>query len=716
MRPVLLWMILLAPASHAGELVCGTTPANDARVRAVHERTRARIASNALDDTRAALLREGAFYVQNDPTITPGQNAFDLHGRTLVFTPAGDDAFTLRREPLQYVEPAGAPLRDFNEPPVGAAPVAFDLGFVFPLSGRAVTQIHVDAYNGIHAEAPRIPAATQFDAIEAGVRRKALLSPLMLTANTRVPKPRVWIERLDEAVIVTWRAGALTSPFSYDVQARLGSDGTIAYSYASVAAMHWGTPIVSTGFDPAAAARTHLGGAVDRAEDVDRSIRAELRPMLEIRRADVHRIDGTDLFSVRITLAGNVDWTKLVEGEVLQYEVNVGGHGEAAVRITRQYDEVATFTSLHWQRDADAVTIDGNVIELYGVQRDSATHSVRVASALGSDSADSYSMPVYFSPAPRALATDLSNVAESAELALPIAEPFVLGAFDPYRVWDVVQTAYGLSGHDYDAVAMYQTYYTDLILYAGAYATGGNPQVDGIRPFNPFYGTHAAKAPTLLHMNQLAYGHMAAERTGTRVLLHELGHRWLYFFSIAEDGGVSSALNPVSPHPAAYVHTPSAFPVYGANESSVMGGAYFTARDDGSYVATAANDGFSWTDLYLMGLAAPDEVPPWFYLAGTQLPLAYWPPDGAIVTGQKREVRIGQVTAVHGPRIPSTAIGQRQFRVLFVLVTEDGAPTDAEVAKLNRWRASMERNFALATGGRGRLITTFVRPGKRRAS
>jgi hypothetical protein len=49
-------------------------------------------------------------------------------------------------------------------------------------------------------------------------------------------------------------------------------------------------------------------------------------------------------------------------------------------------------------------------------------------------------------------------------------------------------------------------------------------------------------------------------------------------------------------------------------------------------------------------------------------------------------------------------------------VTEEGeAATDAEVAKLNEWRMVMERNFALATGGRGKLVTTFVRPGKRRA-
>jgi hypothetical protein len=155
--------------------------------------------------------------------------------------------------------------------------------------------------------------------------------------------------------------------------------------------------------------------------------------------------------------------------------------------------------------------------------------------------------------------------------------------------------------------------------------------------------------------------------------------------------------------------------VYGAEESSVMGGASFAPQSDGTYRAHVANMGYSWTDLYLMGLAAPEEVPPWFYIAGTDLPREYWPQEGAIASGEKHDVEVGQIIAAHGPRVPSAAISQRQFRVLFVVVTENGVEaTGAEVAKLNEHRALLERNFNLATGGRGRVITTFTRPGKRR--
>ena len=178
------------------------------------------------------------------------------------------------------------------------------------------------------------------------------------------------------------------------------------------------------------------------------------------------------------------------------------------------------------------------------------------------------------------------------------------------------------------------------------------------------------------------------------------------------------ALNPSSPHPAAFVHTPAAFRVFGDDEASVMGGATYASQNDGAYRAHASNGGYSWTDLYLMGLATPEEVQPWFYLANTDppQPLEYWPADGAMVRGDRREVAIHQVIDAEGPRSPSAAISQRLFRVLFVLVTDGANPSEEEVAKVNEWRALLEHTFSLATGGRGRVETEWVRPAKRRAT
>ena len=718
MRLVLIPLLLLSTLLHAAEPMCGTSPETDLRIQAARERSRERVRSLA---TPAATVREGAFYVQNDETITPGYHPFDLEGQSLRFTPAGGGdgpAFILSREPLRYVEPAGQPVRDFKS---DTSSHSFDreLPFAFPFAGRSVSRIYITAYNGIAFDPPVEETGTQFDAIEAAVHRNAILSPLMTTARKprQLESPQVWVDQAPDMVRVTWRSSG-NAPFGYDLQAELRSNGTITYSYKSVTAMRWGTPAILPGFDPASVARAPIAGVDDSAADISPSIPAAVRAMLNIRRVEVQRLRESDLFAVRIILAEPIDRTKLADGESIGFQATIGVE-TAAVEIDRKTTMVASFTGQSYEAGGASAHVDGNVVEIYSVQHDpdrAVERSLRVISLHrpSNRQADSATMGIPFTPAPRTLSSDL-NQDPSALEPLPIAETFTLGVFDPYAVWDLMRSGHGLSDYDYDAVAMYQTFYTDMIFYAGAYATGGNPQVDGVAPYSPRYGRHNGRAPTLLHMNQLTYNYSAAEETASKVMLHEFGHRWLYFFSIRENGQTGRFLNPISAHPAAYVHTPSAFPVYGQNESSVMGGAYFTGQPDGSYKAYVANHGFSWTDLYLMGLAAPEEVPSWFYLANTTLPKAYWPAQGAVANGERRDVKLSQVTEVHGPRIPSVALSQRRFRVLFVLVTEDAEPTEAEVAKLNQWRTVMARNFDLATGGRGRLETTFVRAGKTRA-
>lgn len=93
----------------------------------------------------------------------------------------------------------------------------------------------------------------------------------------------------------------------------------------------------------------------------------------------------------------------------------------------------------------------------------------------------------------------------------PIEESFTLGILNPDVVWHRVFTAFGLDTTKIDGVAIYQNFYTDIILYAGAYSTGGNPGVDGI-----VVGTRSASArlrsPALLHMNAIRYRYNATER------------------------------------------------------------------------------------------------------------------------------------------------------------------------------------------------------------
>jgi hypothetical protein len=707
MRLVPLALLVLAASARAAEPMCGTSPENDQRIHAIHARSRVR----ADAELPAAQVRDGAFYVRDSEMFTPGARLFDLDGQTLVFTPDGNAAYRMHREPLQYQEPLTAPLHDFK---TSADAIHYDLAFSFPAFGRSVTRLYLTANNSIELDPPPArQSGMQFDALEAATHRQAILSPFMLTPRKPryVEAPIVFVEERANEVVVTWRSSG-NAPFGYDVQASLRSDGTVAFSYRSITAMRWGAPVISAGFAPATAQRATVSARDDSANDVTLNVRQPLRDMIDLRNVTISRIAGGELFSVRMTLAAPVQQQSIATGEVLGYQVAYGDFF-ASVEIDGANVNVRSLSGAGPDVDGSTASIDGNVVEIFGIMPDAESVSIRAATYYRPLNLinDSVSQSVDFPAPARTLAVDLSAIPQDAPLALPIVEPFVLGSFDPYAVWETLQHQYGLSDDAYDAMLMYQTYFTDMIFFAGAYATGGNAGVDGIASPTPTKGAHVPRVPTLMHMNQLMYNYSAAETTASKVMLHEFGHRWLYSFSILENGVAGRVLNPVSSHPAAFVHTASAFPVYGADESSVMGGAYFTRQDNGTYRAHAANQGYSWIDLYCMGLASKQEVTPWFYLAGTTLPKEYWPQEGIVVSGDRRDVVVEQMTSVHGARNPSVDLAQRRFRVLFVLVTDaDRDATEAEVAKLNEWRAVMARNFAVATGFRGSLSTAFVRP------
>ena len=715
--------VLLFALSAGAEEFCGSGPANDLRLQSLRERRHERIASQA---ESAPLLRNGAFYVGNDERIAPGRRAFDLNGISLVFEPRAGGKYAVRREALRYVEPAGAPKRTFDAG--GGAEwhfVQHDLtAFSFPLFGQQVSRLYLSAFNGIHTAVPAENATWQFDAVEAAVHRTPVLSPLMLTKATPVryfTYPSVYVDETADALRVTWR----TSPsnfFRYDIQAELRKDGTITYSYRDVANFEWGTPILSAGYDNWHPAERLLAAHDDAKNDVSTAA-GNAQGMLDVHRLETYRLAESDLFVVRLELGAAIDPTKIIEATSLRYMVRIGGEwlelqisrtGQSVVLINNASAPVASGAGGRYS---------GRTVELWGAQRGmSGVQSVRVTTMMTNSNRtwDALSGSITLDAPARPMATDLSAIANGTELATPIAEPFVLPALDVYAVWEKIAAHHRLRHDDVDALAIYQSFLTDIIFYAGAYSTGGNPRVDGIAAFDPAtWGTTAPPEAAMLHMNQLTYNYNSVETRAAQVMLHELGHRWLFFARIREDGSVTRVLNPISAHPAQYVHLPAAFSVYTDRESSVMGGAYFSLEGDGRWKARVANNGYSWLDLYLMGLASPEEVAPFFYLAATSPALAgaYSPTDGTVVSGTRRDVALQQLIEVEGPRKPTTAFSQKGFRVVFALVTEDDRePTTAETAKLDELRTLLTRNFALATGGRGGVQANYAVPTRRRSA
>ena len=113
-------------------------------------------------------------------------------------------------------------------------------------------------------------------------------------------------------------------------------------------------------------------------------------------------------------------------------------------------------------------------------------------------------------------------------------------------------------------------------------------------------------------------------------------------------------------------------------------------------------------DLYAMGVASEDEVPPFFYIenpvaSGKRAGSA--PQIGVNITGVRRDVTIQDVIAVMGSREPSSRDAPRVHRQAFIFVVTTARDPAAEIARLDNIRQAWEGFFSEATGGRMRLET-----------
>jgi hypothetical protein len=181
----------------------------------------------------------------------------------------------------------------------------------------------------------------------------------------------------------------------------------------------------------------------------------------------------------------------------------------------------------------------------------------------------------------------------------------------------------------------------------------------------------------------MAYTHQLAERTlngkippydyAMSQIGHEMGHRWSAFVSAKING----ELIPLGPtHWATGLQAPAAFPYQRPVEASAMGGGVWqdnfdgtwTQLDDDYYVPAT---GWSYLDLYLMGLIAPSEVPD-FFLLRHLVPQGQDANGHVIYKADRTKVTINDVIAAEGPRMPDVDDAQKRFNTGMVVVLEHG--------------------------------------------
>ena len=196
-------------------------------------------------------------------------------------------------------------------------------------------------------------------------------------------------------------------------------------------------------------------------------------------------------------------------------------------------------------------------------------------------------------------------------------------------------------------------------------------------------------------------------------IAHEAVHRWLVHLEFRNP--LSGEIEPLTDewcrcHWNEYVHTPAMFPVWPAYssasypEGSVMGSQVWVENGDGTFTKTGGGipvaTGLSALDLYVLGMLSADEVPDTFLLTDVRET-----GDRDTVRATKVPVRIEDVVAAMGPRVPSAEDSRKEFRLGFYLLHPDDRPPRADLlAHARALHAAVVDYFARATDGRMRVV------------
>jgi hypothetical protein len=189
---------------------------------------------------------------------------------------------------------------------------------------------------------------------------------------------------------------------------------------------------------------------------------------------------------------------------------------------------------------------------------------------------------------------------------------------------------------------------------------------------------------------------------------HEVGHRWSAYAS-AKVNGETVSLG-AWPHWASGLQTRVAFPYSLPLEASTLGGGVWQDNFDGTY--TQLHDGYfvpatgySYLDLYLMGLISAAEVPDFFILKNL-VRVGKDTNGHSVFRAERTRVTIQDVIAAEGPRLPDVDRSQRKFNTGIVVVVEHGqSPSHELIERANGIQRQWIEYWATTTGHRASMTT-----------
>lgn len=184
-----------------------------------------------------------------------------------------------------------------------------------------------------------------------------------------------------------------------------------------------------------------------------------------------------------------------------------------------------------------------------------------------------------------------------------------------------------------------------------------------------------------------------------QIIGQENAHRWLSFPTVSVAGiRASILLGRDFAHWNFYMDT----------DGSVMEGNDIRDNGDGTFTTVGANYTYSAFDEYIMGLLSAEAVPPTFVVDGLDLIDFVRPPEtGVTVSGKRVDIKVQDIIAAIGPRIPNSSTSQKRFREAFILLTKKNNPLPADVRKVDLIRKRWQSFFQRETNNKGFMDTTL---------
>jgi hypothetical protein len=688
-------------------------------------------------------------HLELDSGAADPERSFDLDHRTLRFTP-GAGGYRVENVPLQWDADFGTPL---------AAPTATLEHFQFPFSGKSWDTLNVAigaiTFGGMQNGGGRGRGA---GGAPVGNRTGAGFSARAGFAMERYPtletvgrsfinmtpgiaafvKPNLngqrFLKELPDRVVVTWN---LTEPFGgiqaftwtptvNRIQAVLHHDGTIELSYNDVSARD-----AVVGLFPMVNANVeHTIATLSDAEDTT------VAPNLDIRKVTLSSVDGL-FMRATIETRGPV----LPEGDAgidgvtyrLAFDPGKGRRAGASEPIAWT---VRGFAGGRGGRGGFGaryistvpgveVAVAGNTISMTGILPAELSAVSRVALWAGAGSgtppsvADSVAKTSIELNGIRSPEVDFSSIGKKDGPFPVVYEGFHW--MEVPRAQDVACSVIDALGDKFDFIATYSDFRVDNP-EGGTPSTGprgGN--VSGIGSSTNGLENYCSKGELQwMYVEPVSTAAVQSEEHSPDGKMHdydyamsqighELGHRWAAD-ARATVNDETITLGPV--HWATGVHLPAAFPYSRPIEADAMGGSTWKDNGDGTYTQLDRDyyspaKGYSWLGLYLMGLAKPEEVPPFFILRNLKRTGRQDDEGHPIYTGDKTTITIQDVIAAMGPRVPDFDHAQKKFNTAIVVVTEHGKkPTPELLTAATNIAQHWIAYWAKTTGGRSEMTVT----------